>query len=79
MSAQDILTVFLIVALFTITACIAYITFYFVQALKSITQLSDNLDGMAQNLKNQVQMKALAAIPALLVALAGKVIRRKRG
>ncbi|GEM_PF-1668559 len=79
MNAQDILTVFLIAALFIITACIVYISFYFAGALKSITQLSDDLDEAAQSLKNKIQMKVFAAIPALLVALAGKIIKRKRG
>lgn len=62
-----------------VTACIVFVTYYFIQALKSMAQLTDDLDEIAQNLKNKLQMKALAAIPALLVALAGKVIRGKRG
>lgn len=78
-NTQDTLNIFLIIALFVITSCAVFATVYFVQALKSITQLSDDLDETAQNLKNKLQLKALAAIPALLVALASKVIKRKRG
>ena len=79
MSSQDILNIFLILGFIIITACIVYATYYFVQALKSMTQLADDLDQTAQNLKNKIQLKALAAIPALLVALASRVIKRKRG
>lgn len=76
---QDTLNIFIILSIFVVTTCIAFVTYYFIRALKSMAQLTDDLDDITQNLKNKVQMKALAAIPALLVALAGKVIRRKRG
>lgn len=76
---QDTLNIFIILSIFIVTTCIVFVTYYFIQALKSMAQLTDDLDEVAQSLKNKVQMKALAAIPALLVALAGKVIRRKRG
>ncbi|MBI3103711.1 hypothetical protein HYZ05_02110 [Candidatus Daviesbacteria bacterium] len=76
---QETLNIFLLLALFVVTTCIVFATFYFVGALKSITQLADDLDETTQSLKNKVQLKALTAIPALLVALAGKVIRKKRG
>lgn len=60
-------------------ACVVYVSFYLVQALKSITNLSDDLGEIALNIKNKVALKVLAAIPALLVSLVGKVIKKKRG
>lgn len=74
---QDTLNIFILLVLITLSICAVFTTYYFVQALKSITQLSDDLDETARSLKNKVQLKALAAIPALLIALAGKL--RKRG
>lgn len=79
MSTQDTLNIFLILAVLVITVCVVYISFYLVQALKSITNLSDDLGEIALNIKNKVAIKALAAIPALLVALVGKVIKKRRG
>lgn len=79
MNTTDTLNILLIIALFIITACIVYATYYFGQALKSITALSDDLDEIAQGIKDKVRLKALAAIPALLVALVGRIIKKKRG
>lgn len=79
MMNQDTLNIFLLPALFIVTTCIVFVSYYLVGALKSVTRLAEDLDDVTQSLKNKVQMKALAAIPALLVALAGKVIRRRRG
>lgn len=79
MSTQDTLNIFLILALFLIVSCFVYITYYFVRALKSFSALADNLDETAQSIKNKLQMKALAAIPALVVALIGRVIKKRRG
>ena len=79
MSAQDILNLSLIIFLLVITTCIALLTFYFIQALKAISNLADNLEDTTQSIKDKLQMKALAAIPALLIALAGRVIKRRRG
>lgn len=79
MNSPDVLNVFLIIGFVVIVTCVVFITYYSVQALKSITQLSDDLGESAQNLKNKLQLKVLAAIPALLVALVGKIIKRGRG
>jgi len=78
-TAQDFLNIILAAGLLVITACIIYVSYYLVQALKSITNLSDSLEDAAQGIRNKIQMKALAAIPALLIAIAGKIIKRKRG
>ncbi len=79
MNTQDILNVVLILALVAVTTCIVFVTIFFIRTLKAISLLADNLEDVTQNIKNKVQMKFLAAIPALLVALAGRVIKRKRG
>lgn len=79
MNSQDLLNTFLIMGFVVIVTCIGFITYYLVQALKSITQLSDDLGESAQNLKNKLQLKALAAIPAVLVALVGKLLKIGRG
>lgn len=76
-NTQEILNIFLILALFVITACIIFITFYLIKALKSFTLLADDLDETAQSLKNRLQWKALAAIPALIVALASRVFKKR--
>ena len=79
MSTQDILNVVLILALGAVTTCIVFVTIFFIRTLKAISLLADNLEDITQNIKDKVQMKFLAAIPALLVALVGRVIKRKRG
>lgn len=79
MESQDILNVFLILGFLIITACFVFATFYFIQALKSVTNLADDLDDLTQNIKSKIQLKALSAIPALLIALVSKVIKKRRG
>ncbi len=76
---QDFLGSILAVGVLVITACLVYVSFYLVRALKSITSLSDSLEDTAQGIKDKVQLKALAAIPALLIAIIGKIIKNKRG
>lgn len=78
MSTQDVLNIFLILALFIITSCVVYVSYYFVQVLKSMMNITENVDQATESIKNTLQMKALAAIPALLVALVGKVMKKGR-
>lgn len=70
-TTQDILNLLLATGFLIITICFVYITYYLVQALKSITDLTENI-------KDKIQMKALAAVPAALIALASKVLKRRR-
>lgn len=76
---QDFLIIILAVGVLVITACLVYVSYYLVRALKSITILSDSLEDTAQGIKDKVQLKALAAIPALLITIIGKIIKNKRG
>ncbi|MDD5415904.1 MAG: hypothetical protein PHE48_02760 [Candidatus Daviesbacteria bacterium] len=78
-TTQDFLNIILTLGLLVITVCIVYVSYYLVKALKSVTNLSDSLEDTAQGIKDKIQIKALAAIPALLVAIAGKIIKKKRG
>lgn len=79
MNTQDFLNIFLIAGLIIITVCIVYTSYYFVQALKSITVLTEDLEETTRDIKDKLQMKVLTAIPALLVALAARIIKKKRG
>ena len=67
----------IVVGFLIITACTLYITYYLVKALKSITNLADSLVNTTQDIKNKIQMRTLIAIPALLVALVSKILRRR--
>ncbi len=79
MATQDLLNLILTLGIIVITTCFVFITFYFVQSLKSISNMASDISDATQSIKEKLQMKALSAIPALLVALAGKIIKRKRG
>jgi len=76
---QDILTITLILGLVILITCFIFITYYLVQALKSITSLVDDWEDTSQGIKNKLRLNFLSAIPAIILALAGKIIRRKRG
>lgn len=79
MATQDLLNPILTIGIIVITICFVFITFYLVQSLKSISNMASDISDATQSIKEKLQMKALSAIPALLVALAGKIIKRKRG
>lgn len=79
MNTTDTLNVLLILALLIITACIVYAAYYFGQALKSVTTLSDDLMEITEGIKDKVRLKALSAIPALMIALVSKIIKKRRG
>jgi len=72
-TTQDFLNIVLAIGVIILVSCIIFSSYYFVQALKSITNLADNLEETTQSLKNRVQLKVLTAIPALLIALANKI------
>jgi len=76
-NTQDILNFTLTLGIFIITSCVVIITIFLVQVLKAIIRLSDNLEETAQGIKEKVQMKALAALPAILVSLIGRFIKKR--
>lgn len=79
MTTGDTLNIFLIIALLVVVSCIVYASYFFVKALKSITQLADNLEETTEGIKQKLQMKFFTALPALLLGLAAKIFNKKRG
>lgn len=77
MSTQDFLNIVLAVGVIFFIACCVYTAYYFVQALKSISGVANNLEEMTGSVKNRIQLKMLATIPSLLVALVSKIIKRR--
>lgn len=77
-TTQDILNILLIIGFLVITVCIALITYFFIKALKSIASLADSLENTAQDVREKIQMKTLRIVPALLVALVGRILKRGR-
>lgn len=67
-----------IIVVLVITGCVVAITYYLIQALKSMTNLTDSLEDTAQNIKNRLQLKALYFIPSLVAALIGRIFKRGR-
>lgn len=79
MSTQDLLNLALSLGFIVITICVVFITFFLIQALKSISSAAEGISDTTQSIKEKIQMKALAAIPALLLGLASKIIKKRRG
>lgn len=77
-NTQDILNIFLILGIITVTSCVVFMTYFFIRTLRAVQDLADHLVDTTENLRNKVGLKALAAIPPILVALIGKFIRRGR-
>ncbi len=78
-NTQDFLNLSLAVGFIVITICIVFTTFFFVQSLKSISEMAENISDTTQSIKEKIQMKLLTALPALLIGLASRIIKRKRG
>lgn len=78
MSSQDILNIVLIIFLLTAAGAIIAVTLFLVKALKSITILAASLDDTAQSVKEKLQMKALAALPPLLIGIVSRIFKRGR-
>lgn len=77
MNSQEILNTLLIIGLVIITSCVLYITYYFVRALKTIINLTDNLEEAAQNIRGRLGIKALAYVPAVLIALISRFFKKR--
>ena len=78
MNIQEILTALLVIGFLIISVCFIFITYYLVKALKSVINLTDSLGETTQNIKDKIQMKVLTIIPALVVALIGRILKRGR-
>lgn len=77
-NTQDAFYTLLIVGIITIIVCAIYTTYYLVKALRAITNFLNDLEGAAQTVKDGLTIRALAAVPAILLALASKLIRKRR-
>lgn len=77
-TTQEILNTLLIVGFLIITICIAFVSFFLVKALKAIINLTQSLEETSDNIKQKLQMRFLTAIPAILVALIGRFLKRGR-
>lgn len=75
---SDALNFLLILGFLIITVCIVLVTFFLVKALKSIARLADALGNASENFRNSLQIKALSSIPAIILALISKLLRRRR-
>lgn len=78
MNIQETLTALLVAGFLIISVCFIFITYYLVKTLKSVINLTDSLGETTQNIKDKIQMKVLTVIPALVVALIGRILKRGR-
>ena len=78
MNIQETLTALLVAGFLIISVCFIFITYYLVKALKSVINLTDSLGETTQNIKDKIQMKVFTIIPALVVALIGRILKRGR-
>jgi len=78
MNFQEVLNILLVVGLLIIAFCFVAVTYFAVRALQSVIKLTETLDETTQNIKGKLQMRFLAVIPALLIALVSKFIKRGR-
>ncbi len=77
-NTQDILNTFLILAIIIVTGCVVFMTYFFIQASKSVLNLADHLIDTTNGFRDKVGLKVLAAIPAILVSLIGRIIKKGR-
>lgn len=77
MNLQDILNIVLILGLLILSACVVFVTYFFIQALRSITDLSDELSEVAQNVKDKVGLKVLQAVPKLFMSIISNLIKKR--
>ena len=82
MSTADFLNMVLAFGFIVIILCIAFTSFFLVQALKAITNLVDNLDDTTKDvqiIKNKIKMGLLTGLSTLLATFATGVIRKRKG
>jgi|Napbiome12C3dose_1001474.scaffolds.fasta_scaffold00001_321 hypothetical protein len=78
MSLQEIINILLVVGLLVISACVVIITFFLIKALKAVIRLADSLQDTSQSIKEKIQMRFLATLPAIVLGILGKIIKRGR-
>ncbi len=82
MNTADFLNIVLAFGFIIIISCIAFVSFFLVQALKAITNLANNLEDTTKDvqiIKNKIKMGLLAGLSTLLATFVSGVIKRKKG
>lgn len=82
MNTADFLNIVLALGFIVIISCVAFVSFYLVQVLKSVKDLADNLSDTTKDvliIKNKIKMGVLTTVSAILTTLITGVIKRKRG
>lgn len=77
MNTQDVLNTLLVIGLLVISLCFVFITFFLIKALQSVIKLTDSLEETTQNIKGKLQLKFLAVVPALFVALISRLMKKR--
>lgn len=78
MNAGEIVSIFLAAGFLIIALCALLITVFLIKALKSVTKLADSLQNTSEDLRSRVQGRLFAAIPAILMAIIGRILKRGR-
>ncbi|OGE37041.1 hypothetical protein A3B45_04085 [Candidatus Daviesbacteria bacterium RIFCSPLOWO2_01_FULL_39_12] len=82
MQITDLTSTLLVLSILIITGCVIYVSYYLGKALRSVTELVDNLEESAEDLKlikNQLKIKVVTTFVAVLAGLLGKFFKRKGG
>lgn len=77
MGTQDLLNILLAAGFLIITVCVLTITYFLIKTLKAITELSQSLANTTEGLRDNIKIRALTTLPALVISLLGKLIRRR--
>lgn len=76
-ATQDLLNILVGIGFLTIAVCAVFVTYFLVRALKSVTTLTDSLENTTQEIKNKLQIRALLAVPALMIGLINKILKKR--
>lgn len=77
MTTQEFVSILVAAGFLVIVVCIAISTYYLIKVLKSIASLADSVHNTTEDIRQKMQFKLLAAIPALLVAIVGRILKRR--
>lgn len=76
-NTQEIMNASVVIGFLTLAVCVVFITYYLIKALKSIAALADSLQDTTQEIRSKLQLKFLAAIPAIMLTLASKIFKKR--
>lgn len=78
MSSQEIISIVSTVGFLIIVVCAIFITFYLIKALQSLKTLADSLQNTTEKIKEKIQINILKFVPAIVVGLIGRLLKRGR-